>query len=324
MIDRPGTIHLSARDIPVPETISPEAQAFLANPMFSQEPAMPELGDIEGWRQHCAQSNERLTAMMRMQRAGMDAPHEVHRLAHADLYEIVPASLAAPDRAVLYIHGGAFIVGGGEAARLAALQIALETGLRTFSIDYRMPPDHPFPAGLEDCVEAYRFVLERCAADGIAVYGGSAGANLAVTTILKARDEGLALPAVCVLHSPVSDLRQVGDTFTTNAEIDVVLKRGSDWMPALYTAGHDRMDPLVSPLFADFTKGFPPTILTSGTRDLLLSDTVRLHRALRRAGVRAELHVWEAMCHGLPHTAPEAQELLGEHIAFLRAELGLA
>lgn len=133
----------------------------------------------------------------------------------------------------------------------------------------------------------------------------------------------MPLPAVCVIHSPVTDLRQVGDSFGTNVELDIVLKRPMDWMPALYSGGHDLMDPLLSPAFADFTKGFPPTIMTSGTRDLLLSDTVRLHRALRSAGVRAELHVWEAMCHGLPHTAPEAQELLGEHIRFMLDALGI-
>ena len=318
-----GAIRLPERVVPIPITISPEAKAFLSNPLFGQEPQTPELGDTQGWRDHAARTNAGLTAFMRMRAAGYGTTHTVHRVEDFDLYDIVPADLTAGDRAVLYIHGGAFIVGGGEAALYAAQQIAVLSGLRTFSVDYRMPPDHPFPAGLNDCVAAYRFALEHFTEDKIAVYGGSAGANLAVTTILAARDEGLPLPAVCVLHSPVSDLRQVGDTFTTNAEIDVVLKRPGDWMPALYAGGHDLLDPLLSPVFADFDKGFPPTILTSGTRDLLLSDTVRLHRALRRAGIRAELHVWEAMCHGLAHDAPEARELLGEHIAFMKDALRL-
>lgn len=319
-----GTIHLPARDIPLPATISEQARAFLSNPMFSQEPEMPALDDIDGWRRHCAQSNERMVAMMRMQRAGIAFTHKVHRLSNCDLYEIEPQSLPADDRAILYIHGGAFIVGGGEAALLAAVQIADMARLRTFSVDYRMPPDHPFPAGLEDCVEAWRMVLEQFEAGKVAFYGGSAGANLVCTSTLKARDTGLPMPAACVLHSPGSDLRQIGDTYTTNTDLDVVLKRPADWLPALYAGGHDLTDPYVSPALADFSKGFPPTVLTSGTRDLLLSDTVRLHRALRKAGVRAELHIWEAMCHGLTHDAPEAQELLGEHIAFLHEALGLA
>ena len=320
----PGTLHLAARTIPVPATISPEAQAFLGNPMFGQEAAVPALDDIEGWRAHVASSSARLTAMMKARSADYRTRHEVHRLSHCDLYDIVPDDCVAEDRAILYVHGGAFIVGGGEAALYAAQQIAHLTGLRTFSVDYRMPPDHPFPAGLDDCVEAWELVLKHFAADKVAFYGGSAGANLVPACVLRARDAGLPMPRACVLHSPVSDLRQVGDTFTTNAEIDVVLKRGSDWMPALYSAGHDLTDPWISPLFGDYSKGFPPTLFTSGTRDLLLSDTVRLHRALRKAGIRAELHVWEAMCHGLVHDAPEAQELLGEHVRFIAEELGLA
>lgn len=319
----PGAVHLPDRVIPLPDTISDEARAFLSNPLFSQEPQTPELDDIEGWRRHCAESNARMVAMMRMQRAGIAFTHQVHRLAHCDLYEIEPANLRSDDRAILYIHGGAFIVGGGEASLLAAVQIADMAGLRTYSVDYRMPPDHPFPAGLDDCVEAWQLVLERFDAGKVAFYGGSAGANLVCTTTLKARDTGLPMPAACVLHSPGADLRQIGDTYTTNTGLDVVLKRPADWLPALYSGGHDLTDPYVSPALADFSKGFPPTVLTSGTRDLLLSDTVRLHRALRRAGVRAELHVWEAMCHGLTHEAPEAKELLGEHIAFLLEALGL-
>ncbi|WP_254049870.1 alpha/beta hydrolase [Novosphingobium sp. TH158] len=316
-------MRLPARVIPLPQTISEEARAFLANPMFGHEPVVPALDDIEGWRRHCAESNARMVMMMRMQRAGIEFESQIIRLSNADLHDVRPARIVADDRAVLYIHGGAFIVGGGEAAGLAAAQIADMIGLRTLSVDYRMPPDHPFPAGLDDCVEAYRLLLESYAPGNIAVYGGSAGANLAVTTILKARDEGLPLPAACVLHSPVSDLRQIGDTFTTNTELDVVLKRPGEWMPALYSGGHDLTDPLLSPALADFSAGFPPTVLTSGTRDLLLSDTVRLHRAMRKAGLRADLHVWEAMCHGMAHTAPEAQELLGEHIAFMREMLRL-
>lgn len=320
----PGAVRLSERVIPLPATISDEARAFLSNPLFSQEPEVPALDDLEGWRRHCAESNARMTAMMKMQRAGIAFDSSIIRLSHADVYDIRPATLAAEDRAVLYIHGGAFIVGGGEAAGLAAAQIADMAGLRTWSVDYRMPPDHPFPAGLDDCVEAYALLLQSYAPERIAIYGGSAGANLAVTTILKARDLGMPMPAACVLHSPVTDLRQIGDTFTTNTELDAILKRPGEWMPALYSGGHDLTDPLLSPALADFTKGFPPTVLTSGTRDLLLSDTVRLHRALRKAGVRAELHVWEAMCHGMAHTAPEAQELLGEHLSFMRKVLGMA
>lgn len=319
-----GSISLPARVIPLPQTISAEARAFLANPMFKAEPDTPALDDIQGWRDHVARGNAMLSASMAGRVATFAVKHSVFRLEHCDVYEIVPNELASDSKALLFIHGGAFIMGGGEGALYQAVQIAALTGLTTWSVDYRMPPDHPFPAGLDDCVEAWRRITERFAPENVAVHGGSAGANIAAAMVLKARDAGLPLPAACVLHSPVADLRQVGDTMTTNVELDVVLKRPSDWIAPLYSGGHDLTDPYVSPLFGDFTKGFPPTLLTSGTRDLLLSDTVRLHRALRNAGVRAELHVWEAMCHGMAPGAPEARELVGEQVRFTREVLGIA
>jgi acetyl esterase/lipase len=319
-----GTVHLPARSIPLPETISAEARAFLSLPIFSTpEPVMPALDDIAGWKAHIAESNGRMHMFTGM-RPPLDCRHEVIRLDHFDLYEIVPEALASEDHALLYVHGGAFIMGGGDLARSAAELIAVATGLRTFSVDYRMPPDHPYPAGLADTVAAWRHVLTRFPAEAVAIHGASAGANIAAAAVLKARDEGLALPGAVVLHSPVSDLRQVGDTFVTNQLLDAILKRPADWMTGLYAPGQDLTHPYVSPVFGDYAKGYPPTLLTSGTRDLLLSDTVRLHRAMRQGGVRAELHVWEAMCHGTAPNCPEAQELIGEQVRFTREALGLA
>jgi acetyl esterase/lipase len=318
-----GGILQPERWVPVPTTISPQAQDFLRNPMFKMEVAYPALDDVEGWRNYAAMANAGLTQSLRARCQEFPAETTTHSLSASQLYEVAPAQIDKDDRAILYIHGGAFIVGGGEAARLAAMQIAGMSKIRAFSIDYRMPPDHPYPTPLDDTFEAYRWLLDRYKPENIAFYGGSAGANLAVACALKARDEGLPLPGACILHSPGVDLTQSGDSFVTNTGLDVVLKRPSIELMALYAGGHDLRDPLLSPVFADFSKGFPPTIMTSGTRDLLLSPTVMLHRALRRAGIRAELHVWEAMTHGLFHNAPEAQELLAEHIRFMREALKL-
>ena len=119
------------------------------------------------------------------------------------------------------------------------------------------------------------------------------------------------------MHSPVSDIAEGGDTYQTNQVIDIVLKEPLPKQMTLYAAGHDPRDPLLSPAFADYSKGFPPTILTSGTRDLLLSSTVMLHRAMRRGGVDARLHVWEAMTHAPFFGAPEEAELYDETVRFL-------
>ena len=115
------------------------------------------------------------------------------------------------------------------------------------------------------------------------------------------------------------DLTESGDSFRTNEDLDVVLKRGLPECNALYAGGQDLRDPYVSPLFADFTRGFPPTLVQSGTRDLFLSNSVRIHRRLRDAGIDAELHVWEAMPHGgfLPGEAPENDEITAEVARFI-------
>jgi acetyl esterase/lipase len=215
------------------------------------------------------------------------------------VFAITPSDLDPTDtRVVLDIHGGAFIVGGGEVCRSMGIMAARKVGMRLWSVDYRMPPDHPHPCAVEDCLVAYRALLEEHRPEEIVVGGTSAGGNLTAALILRARDEGLPLPAAAILLTPALDLTQSGDSFQTNLGVDTVITTSDPGALLLYAGGHDLKDPYLSPLFGDFSKGFPPTLLASGTRDVLLSDTVRMHRALRAAGVHAELHVLEAAPHG--------------------------
>jgi acetyl esterase/lipase len=171
-------------------------------------------------------------------------------------------------------------------------------------------------------VTAYREVLTRYAPGKVVVAGISAGAGLAAAGVLKLRDLGLPLPAGAILLTPEADLTESGDSFETNRGIDVVLRERLMPSVLLYAAGHDLRDPYLSPLFGDFSRGFPPTLLVSGTRDLFLSNTVRLHRSLRKAGVRADLHVFEAMPHGGFFGAPEDFESMAEQLRFVEEVLG--
>jgi acetyl esterase/lipase len=196
--------------------------------------------------------------------------------------------------------------------------------MKTFSLDYRMPPDHPFPAALDDCTEAYEFLLRTYAPARIVIAGRSAGGGLAPAFLLKARDRGLPMPAACILQTPAAELTGETDSFAINDGIDNFLQRRNGGI-LLYANGHDLRDPLLSPVYGDYKPGFPPTILTSGTRDMLLSATVLMHRALRRAGVEAELHVWEAMGHGgFFGAAPEDEEVWDELRIFVRRHLQLS
>jgi epsilon-lactone hydrolase len=310
------SLMVPARAIPVPKTISSEAQKVLAA-------AVPRTQKVS-WTQETIAATDRLLADKCAALPHLFPAHIVTRkLSAATLYEITSKAVREINeaRAVLYFHGGAYLLGGGLLAAHTALPVAAGVSCKVYSIDYRMPPKHPFPAALDDALDAYRYVLEHFKPQNVAVYGGSAGGGLAAALILKARDSGLALPGAAVLFTPEADLTESGDTFETNATVDVILQQRLTDSIALYANGHDLRDPYLSPVFGDFTKGFPPTILISGTRDLFLSNTVILHRALRRAGVHAELHVFEAMPHGGFSGAPEDAESLAEQIRFIDQHL---
>jgi acetyl esterase/lipase len=320
-----ASMSVPAREIPVPSTVSEEAQAFLARGPMIAGPVIPHT-DKDAWRSYIEQVEATMTQVGAMRAKAFPAEIVEHALPDCTLYEVVPASLNPEhkDKALLHVHGGALIVGGGVSAAYTAQTYASLTGLRSYSVDYRMPPDHPYPAGLDDCMDAWRFVLERYEPGKVGFEGSSAGANLVAALALRARDEGLPLPGACSMHTAGVDLTGAGDTFRTNAGIDTVLTQHQPETMLLYAGGHDMTHPYLSPLFGDFTKGFPPSILVSGTRDLLLSPTVQMHRALRRAGVEAELHIFEAMPHGgLSGTSPEDRELQGEIAAFLKRKLGV-
>ena len=316
-------LHVPAREIPIPSSVSPEAQAVLSVG-FTQASGYPDLADLEGWRAMIKAQDEMLLPMMSERASRLDVEVEDIEVDGVSVYVLTPRGTADDDRRVyLDIHGGALIMGGGEVCRAMGITSITRAGSRVWAVDYRMPPDHPFPSPLDDCIAAYRALLEVREPHEIVVGGASAGGNLAAALILRARDEGLPLPAAAVLLTPELDLTESGDSFQTNLGVDTVLARSL--MPAnlLYAAGRDLADPYLSPLFGDFTKGFPPTLLACGTRDLFLSNTVRMHRALRAAGVDAELHVQEAAPHGgFFGAAPEDEELDREVRRFVAERWG--
>lgn len=301
------------RRFPAPASISEKAQAWLS----LQPPASPypALDDTEGWLARIKASDQGLSMFIRN-----DLPVESEERDIDGVRTYVVRAPEVPDDPstpiYLDIHGGALISGGGEACRAMASGSALTTGMIHWAVDYRMPPLHPYPAPLDDCMTVYRRLLtERDPAD-IIVGGGSAGGNLSAALIARAKDEGLPMPAGLVLLTPEVDLTESGDSFQTNLGVDNILS--GSLMPAnlLYANGHDLAHPYLSPLFADVT-GWPPTFIQAGTRDLFLSNAVRMHRKLRTAGVDAELHVFEAMPHGGFGGAPEDAEMTAERRRFL-------
>lgn len=315
-------IRVDERVIPVPASISTEAQAMLhaavreGTPLNALFPP-PSPQDHEAWRQMQIAATryyaETFLHAVEETKGNLETLH----FGATTVYVATPENIRLRDCALVDLHGGALVFGGGDSCRESARIHAERYGMICYGIDYRMPPDHPYPAALDDCVVTYRHLIRRYGANRVVFSGRSAGGNLAMATILRARDEGQPFPAGAVLLSPEVDLTESGDSFQTNRTIDAILPNSLMSNNLLYANGADLSHPYLSPLFGEISADFPPTFLQSGTRDLFLSNAVRLHRKLRRAGVPAELHVFEAMPHGGFGGAPEDQELTEEVVRFV-------
>jgi acetyl esterase/lipase len=327
MTDAAEGTTIAARTLPLPRSISPEAQAVLRRligedgvPVNSKY-ALPDPADTDAWLALKAATAAHYAAMAETIRASLRSELETVTIGDTTVHVATPAVGTVENAALIDLHGGAFVFGGGEACAIGARMQADQHGILCYGIDYRMPPEHPYPAALDDCLATYRHALARHIPSKIIIMGRSAGGNLAAAMLLRARDEGLPMPAALILLSPEADLTESGDSFEVNQMVDLVLPGSLIEANRLYAAQADLRHPYLSPLFGNL-EGFPPTFLQTGTRDLFLSNTVRMHRALRSAGVAAQLHVFEAMPHGgFMGQAPEDRELLEEIRRFIRSNL---
>ncbi len=298
---------------PLPSSVSEAARSFLSivPPAAEDIP----LDDTEGWLERVKQTDAQILERF----AGVDLPVECEdqEIAGVPTYVLHARGMVVDESTPVYLdlHGGALVFGGGQACRTMAQLGALSSGLVHWAVDYRMPPLYPYPAALDDCFAVYQALIKQRDPQDVFVGGGSAGGNLAAALLLRVQDAGLPMPRALVLKTPELDLTESGDTFAVLDGVDNILTSLMD-INRLYADGHDLADPYLSPLFGDVT-GFPPTFLQSGTRDMFLSNTVRMHRKLRAAGIEAELHVGEAMPHGGFGGAPEDLELQLELRRFL-------
>lgn len=213
-------------------------------------------------------------------------------------------------KVILYTHGGGFAVGSAASHRKLAGHLAKHLGVTAVVIDYRRAPEHPFPAQLEDATAVYKELLARGfnAAD-IATAGDSAGGNLAIATVLKLRQDGVALPAAVIAFSPWLDMEHVGQTLQTNAATDALVSKAIlEAMSGMFLGEKGpRTDPLANPLKADF-KGFPRLYVTAGSAETLLDNATDLARIAKAAGVDVTLSVVDGMQHVYPFLAGRAPE----------------
>jgi acetyl esterase/lipase len=231
---------------------------------------------------------------------------------------------ARSDRCVLYFHGGAYAVGTAKLLRDFTWRIGAAARAHVLYFDYRLAPEHPFPAALEDAVAVYRWLAGRFDPRRIAFMGDSAGGGLALATLYKLRDEGLALPAAAVAVSPWTDLALTGRSLQANAAADPMLNVAN--LPALandYLCGADPRNHYASPLYGD-AAGLPPTLIHVGSDEILRDDAIRMAEKLKAAGCDVEIEVWPRMPHAwhlFARIIPEGRRALARIGAFLQQRL---
>jgi monoterpene epsilon-lactone hydrolase len=308
--DGDGTAHIK-RSIPVPKTISPEAEELMISGKW-----MPQSG-----------TKERDAFMEKMQ-AVYPTDVEATTVAGVKAWRVTPRRLAPNkrNRVLICLHGGGFTSDSGSV--IEAVPIAALTGTEVISVQYRLAPQFPFPAAVDDSVAVYKEALKTHAPKNIAIYGTSAGAVLGAQVTVQLRKVGLPQPAVLGFFSGYVDLARYGDSrylFGSGGLKDfssmIEPLKGLGMVP--YVGDHDRKDPVLSPMYADLA-GFPPTLCMTSTRDHCLSGTVDFHRALLRAGVDARLMVFDAMPHAFWYRfdLPESKEALEAQARFLDQHLG--
>ena len=321
-----------ARDVPakkltVPVDVSPDMAKLIANPpapFWNIDPKTPQ-----EWKDWVNQRAQISIGIVRETAAKFGVKYEKITLGGVPAFMVTPREVAPANRnrLLFHLHGGGYVLSPGEAGLTEAINMAYYGGFRVVSVDYRMPPDAPYPAAMDDAMAAWKAALKMAKPKNMAVFGTSTGGGMTLALILRAKMEHLPLPAAIAPGTPWSDLNEIGDSYITNEFVDNVLVSWKGWLgraAKLYANGTDLKDPILSPIYGDM-RGFPPTILTSGTRDLFLSNTVRVHRKLRQAGVVADLNVYEGQSHaqyGAIPSAPETKEAFTDIARFFDKHLG--
>ncbi len=250
---------LPAQTIPVPETVSPQVQRMIAAPLSPTWNVIPTTP--EGWKEQVAAGARAAIAGLPALREALRVKVEPTTIDGVKAFLVEPAEIPPENRnrLLVHVHGGCFVSLPGEAGTGEAIYMAGFGRFKVISVDYRMPPDHPYPAALDDAMTVWKAAVKRADPKNMAIFGSSAGGNLTLAMVLRAKRDNLPLPAAIAPGTPMSDLTGSGDSFRTNAILDNVLVAygaSCDKRAALYANGRDLKDPMLSPLFGDLS-GFP-------------------------------------------------------------------
>ena len=293
--------------------VSPEMQAMVGTPYPPHFNADPKTA--AEWKELIDRRAKLAIANIPAMKEKLGVKVEETTIAGVHCFIVTPNKMPPENRRrlLVHVHGGGYVFGPGEAALPEAIMMAGFGGFKVISVDYRMPPDFPYPAAMDDAMAVWKEIANTHDPRRLAIFGTSTGGAMTLAMVLRAKDEKLPRPAAIAPGTPWSDIDKIGDSYGSNEWVDNVLVTWDGWLgraAKLYANGESLKNPYISPIYGDF-KGFPPTILTTGTRDLFLSNTVRTHRKLRRAGVIADLNVYEGQSHAQYQFnigAPETRE----------------
>ena len=314
-----------------PDTASPEARADLDKlaAMFGAAAAVvtDQPKTVDDWDR---KRNQMAGFVMQIDGPRLSAlPEKItdDTIAGVPVVRITPPSSATDGRVLIYIHGGGYTMGTAHSSLIDAAHVADVSHLTVISIDYQTAPRGNWKTATDQVLAVYKALLkDGHTADQIGMFGGSAGGGLVGGSVFKMRDQGLPLPGALVLLSPWSDITETGDTYCTleNAEPLLNYETGLKASADLYAAPEDQKNPYVSPVYGDYSKGYPPMLIQGGTREIFLSNFIRQYQAATSAGQVAVLDLYE----GMPHTfqalipdSPEAKTAFARAAAFFATHL---
>lgn len=307
-IDANGTARIT-RVIPVPQDLSPEAQAFISHQVPDEAP-----------EQSLAERRKMLDAWQLRSRGEWSklCPVKIEEttLAGLPVHVVTPETMpdANRDKVLINLHGGGF--NGDSGSYSESIPIASYTGIKVVAVLYRLAPEHPFPAAIDDTIAVYKELLKTYQPSHIAIYGTSAGATLTAEVVVRLKQLSLPMPAAIGVFSTVSDFARMGDSwsmYTLDGLAGHLEPPSSEPHDAYYTGGADPKDPVLSPIYADL-HGMPPALFITSGRDALLSSTTNLHRAYLRAGVEAQLVVFDALPHAFWYHPEMPESIEANHL----------
>ncbi len=313
--------------ITIPSTISEEAQNVFKN-ITNQMPEFvtPGSNDLKSWEE----MNKQISAMSSIQSQSLVESFEPNitytKLGNVPVVDIKPKNWMDNGKVLVYVHGGGYTLLGANSTLNNSIPMANATGLRVISVDYSLAPSSKWNEITSEVVSVIKALKEKgISLENIAIYGDSAGGGLVASSVLKMRDEGIGVPAAIALWSPWTDVSGAGDTYSTLKHADPFIPDSMlRSMGGAYANISDQKNPYVSPIYGNFSTGFSPTLIQVGTKEILLSDSVRLYQALDQANIPVKLDVYEGMPHVFQTTlykTPESSLAILKTSEFLKEYL---